>query len=545
MRAKSSRKMPRLTVVTPSLNQGQFLEDAIRSVLDQGYPNLEYIVMDGGSTDGSIDIIRKYEKHLTAWTSAPDEGQSDALMKGFSRGTGEWLAWLNADDFYLPGAFAAFQQTAGNADEQIGLLFGSGEVLDERGRKRKFWPHPPHFDRTALLYGLDYIMQPTTFFRRAALTTVGPLRREYHYCMDYDLWLRISAQFQVGVIHHPIAVAREHAAAKTAVGGFARWLEIQGMISSHAGAQLTPGLIDYLVQTLYPATKKQAAGLSPVVRRCLMLLLQENAAVARAFCSSGDWFPDGSAGEGKLEDRVAEVLQKHRSFFDEFEELKRALDRSEADGVARLKAMEQLQKRLEESEADRDARLEAANKLEKRLEEAEADRNARLEAVNKLEKQLEEAETDRAARLEAVNKLEKQLEEAETDRAARLEAVNRLQKRLEEAEADRTARLEAVNQLNLTVVDLEKRLAESDADRAARLQVIQDMQRRLEESDADRNARLEVINNLGQQIQDLSNQIQDLSNQIQKLSADLAETQKYDVRTFPVAKLYFQRGKKD
>src|SRR5512132_4020966 len=84
---------PTLTVVTPSLNQAQFLEEAIRSVLDQAYPNLEYIVMDGGSTDGSANIIRKYEKHLTYWSSAPDEGQSDALMKGFSRASGDWLAW--------------------------------------------------------------------------------------------------------------------------------------------------------------------------------------------------------------------------------------------------------------------------------------------------------------------------------------------------------------------------------------------------------------------------------------------------------------------
>ena len=233
--------VPTLTVVTPSLNQAEFLEEAIRSVLDQAYPNLEYIVMDGGSTDGSPDIIRKYEKHLTFWESVRDEGQSDALMKGFARGTGEWLAWLNADDFYLPGAFAAFADAASASGIETALLFGEGEVLDQQHQRRKFWPHPACFDRNALLYGLDYIVQPATFFRRSALDAVGPLRRDYHYCMDYDLWLRISFKFGVKVIDHPIAVSREHAATKTAGGGFRRWLEIQTMIASHANVPADPG----------------------------------------------------------------------------------------------------------------------------------------------------------------------------------------------------------------------------------------------------------------------------------------------------------------
>jgi len=456
-----------LTVVTPSLNQGQFLEEAIRSVLDQAYPYLEYVVMDGGSTDGSTDIIRKYEKHLTYWTSSRDEGQSDALMKGFSRGTGEWLAWLNADDSYLPGAFVAFADAASRAGKDTALLFGAGEVLDDQQQRRKFWPHPAHFDRAALLYGLDYIMQPATFFRRSALDSVGPLRRDYHYCMDYDLWLRLSAQFEVEVIDHPIAVSREHETTKTSLGGFRRWIEIQSMIASHAQVHLTPGLIDYLVQTLYPLTKNDSAHISPVVRRCLMLLLQENAAVARSFCSSGDWFPDGTASRGKIDDRVKEVLETHRSFFDEFEDLKRAFARAEADGLARLKTVEKLEKQLKESDVDRNARLEAVNKLEKQLQESEADRDARLNAINQLTSQL----------------------------------------------------------------------AESERDRAARLDVMQDLQRRLEESDADRAARLQIMNQLGQQIQDLS-------AELQKVSAELAETRKYDVRTFPVAEWYFRRRKK-
>jgi len=415
---------PKLTVVTPSLNQAQFLEEAISSVLDQNYPNLEYVIMDGGSTDGSIEIIRKYEKHLTYWTSSPDKGQADAITRGFAQGSGEWLAWLNADDFYLPGAFKAFQEAFEQDQGEVSLYFGTGEVLDqEKGVRRKFWPHSPSFSVEALIYGVDYIMQPTTFFKKTAFEAVGGLCQHFHYVMDYDLWIRIGRQFKVEAIKHPIACSREHPASKTATGRFGRWLEIQKMIISYAGTELTPGLLDYLLHDVYAATKETSSLIASAVRRCLLLTLRENAVVAKAFCSAGDWFPDQSvASQEPVETKMRGAARSHKSFFDQFNDLQRDLNRAKADALARLQNAERLERLLKESEADRAARLAEIERLGKQLAESEADRAARLAEMERVGKQLAESEADRAARLEVIHRLETQLSVLES-RVRELEAV--------------------------------------------------------------------------------------------------------------------------
>src|SRR4051794_28341061 len=109
---EKKEEWPRISIVTPSYNQGGYLEETIRSILLQGYPNLEYLVIDGGSSDESVDVIKKYERHLTYWESAKDRGQSDALNRGFKRATGEWVGWVNSDDLYLPNALATLMATA-------------------------------------------------------------------------------------------------------------------------------------------------------------------------------------------------------------------------------------------------------------------------------------------------------------------------------------------------------------------------------------------------------------------------------------------------
>ena len=156
-----SSSLPSISIVTPSYNQAAFLEETIRSVLLQGYPNLEYIVMDGGSTDGSVEIIKKYEKHLTYWTSQKDAGASDAIRKGFERATGSILAYLNSDDLYLPGAIHHLINRFKTAGADV--VYGNTYWIDDRSRilaERRQTP----FSRFAYLYGGADLQQPATFW---------------------------------------------------------------------------------------------------------------------------------------------------------------------------------------------------------------------------------------------------------------------------------------------------------------------------------------------------------------------------------------------
>ena len=184
---------PKFTVVTPSLNQGQFLEETIRSVLLQGYPNLEYIVIDGGSSDESVEIIRKYEKWLAYWSSEPDRGQSHAINKGFRRATGEIVAWLNSDDVYERDALRLGVTSLIN--HAADMVYGDCFVINERGEHLRRLD-PPAFSLPNLLLD-SFIPQPATFFRRHVFELIGLLDEDFNYAMDYDLWLRIASHFVV------------------------------------------------------------------------------------------------------------------------------------------------------------------------------------------------------------------------------------------------------------------------------------------------------------------------------------------------------------
>ena len=206
---------PRISIVTPSFNQAKFLEETIRSVLDQSYPNFEYMVIDGGSSDGSVEIIRKYEKRLAYWTSESDRGQADAINKGWRRATGEILAYLNSDDTYYPGALRLAAE-AFAYDSSIGLVYGRCNVIDEHGavlRERRV--RDASF--ADVLRWSPSIPQPSLFVRRAAVEAVGFLRPELHYTMDYDLSLRIGLKSKMQFIPHVLANMRDHRAAKTAL----------------------------------------------------------------------------------------------------------------------------------------------------------------------------------------------------------------------------------------------------------------------------------------------------------------------------------------
>ena len=156
-------QFPRISVVTPSYNQGKFIEDTIGSVLDQGYPNLEYIIIDGGSKDETIDIIRRYEKHLAFWVSEKDRGASDAIARGFSRSTGTILAYLNSDDLYLPGTLHAIAEAMTEPD--VDVAYGNTYWIDSSGNilgERRQTP----FVRMGYLYGGSDLQQPATFWKR-------------------------------------------------------------------------------------------------------------------------------------------------------------------------------------------------------------------------------------------------------------------------------------------------------------------------------------------------------------------------------------------
>ena len=204
-------ELPRVTIVTPSFNQAAFLEQTMLSVLGQNYPNLEYMVVDGASTDGSPEIIRKYADRLAWWVSEKDHGQGEAINKGFSRATGEIVAWLNSDDLHQPGAIAAAVE-AFQAQPELGLVFSDVLAIDGENNVLNLMRCGD--------WGLDELMtfhilnQPGVFLRRAVLEQAGYLDPNYHYMLDTHLWLRMAQIAPMGYLRQTLAAGRFHALAK-------------------------------------------------------------------------------------------------------------------------------------------------------------------------------------------------------------------------------------------------------------------------------------------------------------------------------------------
>lgn len=181
---------PVITVVTPSYNQAQFLEETIRSVLLQGYPALEYLVIDGGSQDGSVEIIRRYEQWLTDWQSEPDRGQSHAINKGWTKATGQILHWLNSDDILLPGALTAIGQAFAQ-DPSLQVLMGHCLLTDINGQPQGS-KSPKDLDFEALICGGSAAGQPAVFFSTHLVQQIGQLKEHLHYGLDREYFIRIS-----------------------------------------------------------------------------------------------------------------------------------------------------------------------------------------------------------------------------------------------------------------------------------------------------------------------------------------------------------------
>ncbi len=205
---------PRISIITPSYNQGQFLEETILSVFNQDYPNLEYFVIDGGSTDKSVEIIQRYASRLTYWESKPDRGQSQAINKGFNMATGELVAWINSDDVLCPGALnqIAF---VWKEDPSVGFIHGKSELIDENGVAMNK-SHGGHFDMIdSLTTSKNPVAQPSTFISLKCLKAVGFLDKRLHMSMDWDLWLRLGARFSNKFIPDVLSQTRHWSMTKT------------------------------------------------------------------------------------------------------------------------------------------------------------------------------------------------------------------------------------------------------------------------------------------------------------------------------------------
>ncbi len=231
-------RLPSISIVMPSLNQGQFIQQAIESVLCQNYPALELIVVDGGSSDNTITILKNFGSAVR-WISEPDLGQSDAINKGLAVAKGELFAWLNSDDLYENGSFhAAATYFSENPAKQ--WIFGPCSIVNEHG-KRIRWPISLYKNFQLRRYSFskllveNFIPQMGVFMKREMVLQLGKLDTTLHYAMDYDLWLRFGARFAPGYVRHPIARFRMYGKSKSVTGFRTQFNEDLRVAKRYAG----------------------------------------------------------------------------------------------------------------------------------------------------------------------------------------------------------------------------------------------------------------------------------------------------------------------
>ncbi len=215
---------PLVSIVTPSYNQAKYLEETVKSVLNQGYPNIEYLVVDGGSTDGSVDILKRYGDRISWWVSEPDRGQTDAINKGFGRANGDILAWINSDDTYQPDAVSGAVDYL-RTHPKVGLVYGDANFIDSSGRViGQFNAQQTSYRR--LRRGGVYIPQQAAFWRGELWHQVGPLDPSFYFAMDYDLWVRLARISEIRYTSQLWANFRLHDDAKTISADDRCWPEM-------------------------------------------------------------------------------------------------------------------------------------------------------------------------------------------------------------------------------------------------------------------------------------------------------------------------------
>lgn len=294
-------ELPLVSIVTPSLNQKEFLPAAIESVLRQDYPRIEYLVVDGGSTDGSLEILRSCGGRLR-WVSEPDTGQANALNKGFRSCSGDIVAWINADDVLLKGAVEK-AVAALRREPDLGMVYGEGYVIDEQGVIKRRFPYtePPNLWR--LVYYGDTILQQTVFMRRRALEEIGYLDETLQWGLDWDLFIRLGKRYRMRYIPEDLACLREYSTTKTSTGGYRRLQELGRVVRRHAGRRITPSYLayahDYWYMQLPEVIRERLPGrwgeLAARGVRWLSGTLQRQ--VWQYMEDSQGWYPDGAAGQ--------------------------------------------------------------------------------------------------------------------------------------------------------------------------------------------------------------------------------------------------------
>jgi len=228
---------PLVSIITPSFNQAQFLEETIRSVLDQDYPCIEYILIDGGSADGSLEVIQRYAGRLARWVSEPDRGQTDAINKGFAWANGEILAWLNSDDTYLRGAVGEAVDYLVTHPE-AGMVYGDANLIDKDGQVIGRFP-AKQTDYRRLRRGYVHIPQQASFFRASLWKRVGPLDPTFFFAMDYDLWIRLARLAPLHYTPRLWANFRLHSGGKSVVADDRCWPEMLRVHQREGGSRFS------------------------------------------------------------------------------------------------------------------------------------------------------------------------------------------------------------------------------------------------------------------------------------------------------------------
>ncbi len=259
----NEKSNPTVSIITPSFNQAAFLEETMRSVLEQDYPNIEYIIMDGGSKDGSLEIIQKHAGQLAAWESKPDQGQTDAINQGFAKASGEIFAWLNSDDILLPGAVLAAVKAL-QANPQVGMVYGDALLINAEGKKIGDFP-AAQTDLRKLRQGYVHIPQQASFFRAGLWKQVGPLDPSFYFAMDYDLWVRLAAKAPLLYVPELWAAFRLHGDAKSIASDDRCWPEMLRVHYRDGGKPFSVIVAKYWVRKLIAPVlmrrrKKQLSG---------------------------------------------------------------------------------------------------------------------------------------------------------------------------------------------------------------------------------------------------------------------------------------------
>jgi len=246
--------LPLVSIITPTFNQARYIEATIQSVLLQDYPHIEYMIVDGGSQDGTVDVIKKYERRsgvtppIAWWVSEKDKGQTDAINKGFAHANGEILAWLNSDDTYEPGAISAAVKYLQEHPE-VGMVYGDCNFINEDGHViGKFGS--AQTDQRLLRQGYVHIPQQTVFFRADLWKRVSPLDHSFYFAMDYDLWTRLAARTQLKYVPQTWANFRLHTTGKTIVADDRCWPEMVRVHYRDGGSFFSVIVAKYYIRTL-------------------------------------------------------------------------------------------------------------------------------------------------------------------------------------------------------------------------------------------------------------------------------------------------------